>query len=150
MQRFSESRGHRAEAKPCPGAMGCAVGRFAGEARFVAPHERAHARPPPCAAPLRIALRRWPAIIVQLKESILDTLHGVPDGNADSVGSDRHNSALSTRRAEAVSQKLSAQIPRVKAEVTTSASSERNHMKITGDNADQLYNRRTDIHLTCG
>lgn len=72
------------------------------------------------------------------------------DGNADSVGSDRHNSALSARRAKAVSEKLSAQISKDKADVTTSSGSERNHMKITGDNADQLYNRRTDIHLTCG
>lgn len=71
------------------------------------------------------------------------------DGNADTVGSDSHNIALSERRARAVEKVLSARFDRL-ARVERFASSERNGMKITRDDKPEMYNRRTDIHLSCG
>jgi flagellar motor protein MotB len=70
------------------------------------------------------------------------------DGNADTVGADSHNIALSDRRARAVAESLTAHLKGA-VRVERSASGERNTMKITRDNVADIYNRRTDVYLSC-
>ena len=70
-------------------------------------------------------------------------------GNTDTLGTDDSNKRLAERRAEVVLGVLKAKLGNL-IEVKGGGNGERNRYRFTVDDRNEIYNRRTDIHLSCG
>ncbi len=68
-------------------------------------------------------------------------------GHADTVGSDQSNYALAERRAASVVDRLKAKFGAV--DIVQKAYGERRLLGLTGDQVDELLNRRVEISVRC-